>query len=422
MAKMLRKQVVDRTVLELAYERIHRAYDLFDTVDVSFSGGKDSTACLNLTLQVARERGRLPLRVFFHDEECIPLQTEQYVRRVAQNPDIALEWYCLPVQHRNACSRKFPFWSPWDPSCPELWVRDLPSEAITQLEGFRTDGSPGDRLTIPEANGLLHDPAKYGTCGMIMGIRAQESIIRQRALSTRKEENYLVHWTDGTSKGNIWKVYPCYDWRTEDVWTAPTQFGWDYNEAYDIMTQCGITPHAQRCSPAFGEEPLLKFHTYKTCFPEIWDKMSARVPGANTAMLYARSELYGINDWMEKPEHLTWEDFVLNYVTKFSAETAPLVANNVRKMISEHYGKTSDPILSATDHPVTGISWKRIVNVAMRGDFKGRRIKSIITSNAHNRAVSRSRGKFGRDDQEFIAEYVQKEWSKYNEARRAEGL
>ena len=56
MGKILKKEEVDKSVLDLAYERINNAYDQFDTISVSFSGGKDSTACLNLTLEVARKR------------------------------------------------------------------------------------------------------------------------------------------------------------------------------------------------------------------------------------------------------------------------------------------------------------------------------------------------------------------------------
>ena len=47
---ILKKEVVNKSVLDLAYERLNNVFDQFDTVSVSFSGGKDSTICLNLTL------------------------------------------------------------------------------------------------------------------------------------------------------------------------------------------------------------------------------------------------------------------------------------------------------------------------------------------------------------------------------------
>ena len=102
----MKKQPLDQGVYTLALERIHHCYDLFDQVSVSFSGGKDSTAALMLTLQVAIERAKLPLDVVFWDEEAIPPETCEYVARAANMEGVSLRWYCLPVQHRNGCSRK----------------------------------------------------------------------------------------------------------------------------------------------------------------------------------------------------------------------------------------------------------------------------------------------------------------------------
>jgi predicted phosphoadenosine phosphosulfate sulfurtransferase len=80
---------LDKDVLTLARERMAVAFDRFDEVAVSFSGGKDSTVALHVSLDEARRRGQR-LRVFFFDEEAIPYETEAYVRRIAAEPDIDL--------------------------------------------------------------------------------------------------------------------------------------------------------------------------------------------------------------------------------------------------------------------------------------------------------------------------------------------
>ena len=85
---ILKKKTVDQDVYTAALERFHTLFDRFDKVVVSFSGGKDSTACLNLALEVARERGALPLDVYFWDEEAIHPETIEYVQRVAALPDV----------------------------------------------------------------------------------------------------------------------------------------------------------------------------------------------------------------------------------------------------------------------------------------------------------------------------------------------
>src|SRR5262245_54883780 len=82
-----RKTAVDQSVLDLARERIDETFKLFDTVAVSFSGGKDSTVCLHLAHEAAQARNK-NLIVFHYDEEAIPYETEEYVRRCAAMPGV----------------------------------------------------------------------------------------------------------------------------------------------------------------------------------------------------------------------------------------------------------------------------------------------------------------------------------------------
>ncbi|GAA4085323.1 phosphoadenosine phosphosulfate reductase family protein [Actinomadura miaoliensis] len=370
---------LDTDVYTLARQRTAYVMDTFDEIIVAFSGGKDSTAVLNIALEVARSDPRfarhLPLRVVHFDEEAIPFETEEYVRRVSQRDDVALEWYCLPVKHRNACSRSHPYWWPWAPEDEAKWCRPMPPEAITHLDGFPIN-PPEARLTIPDLNGLLA-PGRASTA-MLMGIRAQESVIRRRAVSRRKVDNYIVRYDGPTGGGNIFKAYTIYDWQTEDVWTAAKLNGWDYNRAYDRMAMAGVTPYQQRCSPAFGEEPLNKIHTYATCFPEVWEKMSERVPGIGAAVRYARTELWAFGSRPDKPAHVTWPDYIAHYVSRWTRPAEQtMIAGRLRETIRRHYRHTTDPILPTSPHPRSGVSWEFLLTLAMRGDFKERRQETM---------------------------------------------
>lgn len=361
---------LDQDVYTLARERTAHLLDSFDQVSVSFSGGKDSTATLMVALEVAHSdpafARHLPLRVVHWDEEAIPYETEEYVRRISQRDDVNLEWYCLPVQHRNACSRRSPHWWPWAPEAEALWCRPMPPEAITSLDGFPI-WPESARPSIPACDPLLCKP-EDGNSVQLLGIRAHESITRMRAVSTKAVDNYIVR----TGTPHVWKAYPIYDWVTEDVWTAPAVKGWDYNRAYDRLEMAGVAAYHQRCSPAFGEEPIRGLSLYAQCFPDVWDKMIDRVPGVGAAARYARTELYGWGAYPEKPAGVTWPEFILHYLGKHGPDVQTLIARKIRGEITAHYRTTTDPVLVGVRHPATGLSWNHLLRLAMRGDFKER--------------------------------------------------
>ncbi len=375
--RLARKQGVDRSVIDLARERIDEAYKLFDTVAVSFSGGKDSTVCLHLALEGAQSRGKR-LIVFFFDEEAIPYQTEDYVRRVAAtHSEVDMRWYCLPIQHRNACTRKNPYWYPWAPEDEAKWVRPMPPEGIRfdQVPGWPVD--PKKRLTMPDSTPLLFETLQYGRVGQVLGIRASESLTRTQAILARNQDTrpYIRPWSD-----NLWKVYPIYDWSTQDVWTAPKEFGWDYNRAYDAMEMAGISHNMQRCAPPYGEEPMASLWMFSVCFPEIWDKMSNRVQGAATAARYSRTELYAYGKLPDKPDGMSWPSFVRSWVEKHPQPYRGQIAARVKYWIDNHYDKTKDLIAPKATHPDTGISWRMLLQIAIRGDYKDRKVPHMGTA------------------------------------------
>lgn len=387
---VMRQRVdLDVDVMTMARQRMAYAFDMFDHIAVAFSGGKDSTVCLELALEEAKKRGRLPLDVIHWDEEAIPYETEHYVRRRWNDPDLDVRWYCVPVQHFNACARSEPWWWPWDPDKEELWVRPMPPEAITSVPGFPIQ-PPEARLPIPKANGLIHPPEQYGQVGLVMGIRADESLTRYRAVVRKDVENYIIQVKSGPADvGNIYKVYPIYDFTTWDVWRAIGTGGgrapdgsdpWDYNAAYDQMEMAGVHPNQQRCAPPYGTEPIQGLYRFAQCWPDIWDRMINRVAGADTAARYARTELYNFGSNTEKPDGVSWEQFLIHYLKKFPPDVRVMTARRIRDEINMHYRNTDDPILDACSHPETGLSWGFLFTLASRSDPKNRKIASSNVS------------------------------------------
>lgn len=378
MSKVHKKKEIDRNVYDLALERIRRTYDIFDNVVVMFSGGKDSTVCLNLTIQIAKERNKLPLEVYFFDEEAIPYETIDYVKRVADLPEVNMNWLCVPVKHRNGCSRSEPYWFPWGPEDENKWVRPMPKHdcVITEDDLPFFPKEINKRPTVPECNGLLFPPQDWGEVGVIMGIRSEESLTRYRTIlqlgDGKRYEDYIISLKSKTALGNVFKVCPIYDMKTVDVWTLPKKFGWDYNITYDILEKLGLTHLQQRCAPPYGEEPMRGLWQYSIAFPDIWEKMQSRVAGSATAARYANTELYGFGGLPEKPSDMTWFEFVKYYIGKHPNPYRSEVAKRIKEQIKAHHQKTSEPIL-ATHHYETGIGWEYLLRIAMRGDYKGRK-------------------------------------------------
>lgn len=361
---VLKKRVIEDDVLSLSRARVVQLFDEFDHISVSFSGGKDSTVALHVTLDEAEKRGRLPLDVIHWDEEAIPPETVEYMARISLDPRISLRWFCLPIQHRNACSRQQPYWYPWAPEEEELWCRPLPPQAITEVAGFK-------RLPVPQLNGVVY-PNRAGRTACVMGIRADESLRRYRSVAGKVKDNWLsidpcAEW--------VTLAKPIYDWTTPDVWRAPHHLGWDYNRTYDTLTKLGISAHEQRVCPPYGEEPLRSLWIYAQAWPELWEKMVHRVPGAATAARYSRSPLYNFKGG-NKPEDMTYQEAIQHELKKWPRKERRLIADRIRNDIELHYKKNHDahiPDRAADQLLPGGLSWEFLYMIAVRGDLKQRK-------------------------------------------------
>jgi predicted phosphoadenosine phosphosulfate sulfurtransferase len=363
-AKFGVKKHIEQSCYDAGMARMREIFDLHDHVAVSFSGGKDSTCCLHLALEVAKEQNRLPVRVFTFDEEAIPPETVEYMARVAERPDITFEWYCLPIQHRNACSEKEPFWYCWDPAKRGAWCRDLPPLAITELAGFVAGGG------IPEQIPILM-PANLGAVANVMGVRSQESISRYRTIAGKR--GWRAFMTVNPLAKHVNNCYPIYDWDVEDVWLAPQIMDWDYNRAYDTMEKCGMPVSRQRCAPPFGEQPIRGLYTFKECWPELWAKMCDRVPGAATAARYANTELYGTGSKAEdaKPANMSWRAYTMFLVDQLDVKSKSEVGEALKSLAAGHRGRAGGDVMPDADpHPVSGFCWRFLCKLAMIGGNK----------------------------------------------------
>lgn len=336
-------------VFEAANKRLEIVFKEFDNVYVSFSGGKDSGVLLNLAIDFLRKNypGR-KLGVFHIDYEAQYQMTTDYVdEEFSKNSDI-LEIYriCLPIAAQCAASAYSDHWTPWDRDKKDLWVRDMPSTCISEMnhefEWFKK--GMWDYDLQEKFSTWIHKKNNAKKTACLVGIRTDESLNRWRAIHSDKNKNKFQdnNWTLEMSE-NVYNAYPIFDFKVNDIWVANSKMGWSYNKLYDLFYKAGLTPAQMRVASPFNDSGISNLKLYKVIDPKNWGKMIGRTSGVNFAGLYGGTTAMGWRS-IKLPDGHTWKtymEFLLSTLPKEAAE-------NYRKklQVSQEFWRTKGGCLS----------------------------------------------------------------------------
>lgn len=400
----------DMNVFDATMERIKFAFENFDNIYVSFSGGKDSGLLLNMVLDYKRKHNiQKKIGVFHQDFEAQYQLTTDYVTKMFEDniDDIEPYWVCLPMGSRCAVSNYQMYWYPWDDEKEELWVRPMPSMPYiinlknNPIETYKYKMAQED---LYAEFGHWYARHHKGTTLCMVGIRADESINRYRAYAnTRKTLMKNSQWTTKMGK-NFYNAYPLYDWSTKDVWIANGKEGYEYNKIYDLYYRAGLSINQMRVSSPYHENAKESLNLYRVLEPGTWARVVSRVNGANFAAMYGNSKLMGVGK-ITLPKGHTWRSYVKfllatlpdsireNYVAKFKTsirfwwKKGGVVCDDALKELEacnyriRHNGKSgyskdkdriqflgtpddTDDIKSTIDIP----SWKRMAICILKND------------------------------------------------------
>lgn len=369
------KKYQTQSVLDAARARVKYAFDNFERVYVSFSGGKDSSVMVHLVLEEAIARNRR-VGMLLIDLEAQYAKTVAHAKEMFELYANHIEpyWVCLPMLLRNAVSAFEPRWCCWEPG--EEWVRELPDFK----QRIDSKNCPFD-FFVPKMEfeefmvlfGVWYGQGK--PCAGFVGIRADESLNRFRTVASKKKETHGGKAFTTLVERNLYNVYPIYDWRTEDIWRYHATFpNKPHNEVYDQMHMAGLSIHQMRLCQPYGDDQRRGLWLYHILEPHTWFKLVKRVSGANSGSLYI-NETGNVNGYnkITKPANHTWKSF------------CNLLLNTLPPLTRDHYvkkfgsfikgwkqrGYTSgipDEAPAVLENKHWAPSWRRLCKVILRND------------------------------------------------------
>ncbi len=368
------KRPLPMSVLAAARERIAYAFDHFERVYVSFSGGKDSTVMMHLVMEEAIWRNRT-VGCLIVDLEAQYKHTVEHLNAMVSlyREYLDLHWVCLPMLLRNAVTHYEPRWMCWEPEKRDIWVRDIPTDAINDpaFYPFFQRGMEFEEFVV--LWGLWYGQGR--PTGGFVGIRADESLNRFRTVAIWDKrmhggKRYTTHIDD-----ELYNVYPLYDWKTEDIWKFHARRpDLPHNRIYDMMHRAGVPLSQQRLCQPYGDDQRRGLWLYHILEPETWFRLIARVNGANAGALYIQEtgNVSGYNRITKPPGH-TWRSFTNLLLQSLPKPTREHYIRRFRSFIKgwrgRGYSEIPDEAPKVLEDKHWAPSWRRLCKVLLRNDW-----------------------------------------------------
>lgn len=287
-------------------------------------------------------------------------------------------WMCLEIHLRNAVSVYEPHWISWDETKKDSWIRDKPVWAYPSMYlPFYHRGMEFEEF-VPEF-GVWY--AEEKPCACFVGIRSDESLNRYRTIASDKKTMMDGRKWTSLVKGQVYNVYPIYDWATSDIWIyhgkKPDK---RHNRLYDLMHMAGLTISQMRICQPYGDDQRRGLWLFHLIEPETWARVVARVNGANGGALYV-NESGNATGYrrISKPEGHTWQSFGKLLLSSMPAKSQVHYDAKISVFIKWWMDRGyPDGIPDEAPYEMEANklapSWRRICKSLLRNDYWGKSI------------------------------------------------
>lgn len=295
----------EKSVFDEALDRIRFVFDECDDIIVSMSGGKDSAVLFELAMIVAKEKNRLPLKVFWLDQEAEWNATVDYMRNIMHRKDVKPYWFQIAFDFTNSLSHDNNFLRVWDEKEKDKYVHQKDELSIKE------NPSPFNRF-----HDLVENLPSYCTdsntkhCGVLVGMRIDESISRRMTIGFGETQYKGVTWCRKMIK-NTRVFWPIYDFTNDDIWTAISKNKWDYNRVYDYQYQWGVAKQQMRVSALIHETAWHSIEMLQEFERETYNRFVQRIHGVSSFSHYfdmgdvmVKELPFAFKDWKEYRDYL----------------------------------------------------------------------------------------------------------------------
>lgn len=372
----LKKYSVSVDVLSASRNRMSYIFDEFESIYLSFSGGKDSSVMFHLAMEQAQKRNRR-IGILIIDLEAQYQATIKHIYQMLDlyQKNIYVYWVCLPIKLRNAVSNYQPTWTAWGKNDEAVWVRSKPIRrgviSNSNYFPFFFDNMEFEEFII--LFGDWYGKNKKTAC--LVGIRCDESLNRFRTIASKDKERYKGMSFTTKVIENLYNAYPIYDWRTQDIWKYHAKYPDKlYNVIYEQMNKAGVNPSQMRLCQPYGDDQRRGLWLYHLLEPDTWYKLIARVNGVNSGALYIQENgnMTGYNK-IYKPDDHTWQSFCKLLLRTMPKKTRDHYIERFVKFIAgwkrRGYEKIPDEAPSQLEKKYWAPSWRRMCKVLLRNDW-----------------------------------------------------